>query len=105
MSHTPTIWTHPPASRKDRANAMQLLLFLSAILTALTGVVTGRVVAPQEVAAASAVADAATVQTAVRAVLPAGQRPLAALIPVEPIALADFALRPAVALWHERRRE
>jgi hypothetical protein len=86
---------------------MDLLLFLSAILTALTGAITGtRAAEPQQMSASSIVAPvAAAANQAVRAM------PVAAFLPIanRPAApKAFFVAAPAPALFPafaDRRRE
>jgi hypothetical protein len=83
---------------------MNLLLLLSALLSALTGI-GGSVRSPdvaQAVAERSVAVAAAVVRRAVQTHRPANVAPIATRIPM---ACAAWTLSPARAIWTGRRRE
>ena len=89
---------------KDRTLAMQFILLLSAIVAALSGAVSGRVVVPHQVESASSVgvealaAEPAITVVAIAAVL------FGIAARILPMCRA-FAFRRTIAIYQERRRE
>lgn len=87
------------------AAAMNLLLLLSALLSALTGVAaSARAPEVTQAVATTAVARAAPAGRRVQAVRPAAFPPTLAVVAIAPV-LATAAPAKAGPLWANRRRE